>query len=41
MSKLLISPVSTSLNGTVMNCMDVETAESSSSTTIIAEEDFN
>ena len=35
MSKLLISPVSNSLNGTVINCVDVETSEVSSSTIVV------
>ena len=41
MSRLvLISPVSDGLNGTVINCVDVETSESSSTTVNIAEEDL-
>lgn len=41
MSRILISPVSDRLNGTVINCVDVETAEVSSTTVNIAEEVFN
>ena len=35
MSRLLINPVSNSLNGTVVNCEDVDTSELSSTTIII------
>ena len=35
MSRLVISPVSNSLNGTVMNCVDVADSGEVSSTTII------
>ena len=41
MSRILISPVSNGLNGTVVNCVDVETSEVLSTTVNIAEEDFN
>jgi hypothetical protein len=37
MSSLVISPVSSSLNGTVMNCMDADTGEVSSTTFIVGE----
>ena len=37
MSRLVISPVSNGLNGTVMNCVDVHTREVSSTTIIIGE----
>ena len=37
MSRLLISPVTSGLNGTVINCVDVDTAELSSTTVIIRE----
>jgi hypothetical protein len=37
MSRLVISPVSNSLNGTVMNCEDVDTREESSTTIIVGE----
>ena len=37
MSRLVISPVSNGLSGTVMNCVDVDTAEVSSTTIIIGE----
>jgi hypothetical protein len=36
-SRLVISPVSNSLNGTVMNCVDLDTGEVSSSTIIVVE----
>ena len=36
-SRLVISPVSNGLSGTVMNCVDVDTAEVSSTTIIIGE----
>ena len=36
-SRLVISPVSNGLNGTVMNCVDVDAAEISSTTVIIGE----
>ena len=39
MSRLLISPVSSGLNGTVINCEDLDTAEVSSTTVIIRETD--
>ena len=39
MSRLLISPVSNGLNGTVINCVDMDTAESSSTTIIVRERD--
>ena len=37
MSKLVISPVNGSLNGTVVNCIDLDTSNSSSTTVIITE----
>ena len=37
MSKLVIGPVNGSLNGTVMNCIDLDTSNSSSTTIIIIE----
>ena len=37
MSRLMISPVSNRLNGTVMNCMNVDSGELSSTTIIIGE----
>ena len=37
MSKLVISPVNDSLNGTVVNCIDLDTSNSSSTTVIITE----
>ena len=40
MSRLLISPVSSSLNGTVINCEDVGTSEVSSTTIIVISGDF-
>ena len=39
MSKLVIGPVNGSLNGTVMNCIDLDTSSSSSTTIIIIEEE--
>ena len=39
MSRLMISPVSNSLNGTVMNCVDVESGEVSSTTIIVGGRD--
>ena len=39
MSRLLINPVSRSLNGTVINCEDVGTSEVSSTTVVIRESD--
>ena len=39
MSRLLISPVSDGLQGTVINCVDVETSEVSSTTIIVRERD--
>ena len=37
MSRLAISPVSNRLNGTVMNCVDVEAVEVASTTIIVGE----
>jgi hypothetical protein len=37
MSRLVISPVSNSLNGTVMNCVDLDTGKVSSTTVIVGE----
>jgi hypothetical protein len=37
MSRLVISPVSNSLNGTVMNCVDLDTGEVASTTIIVGE----
>ena len=37
MSRLVISPVSKRLNGTVINCVDAETGEVSSTTIIVGE----
>ena len=37
MSKVVIGPVNGSLNGTVMNCVDLDTLSSSSTTIIIVE----
>ena len=39
MSRLLISPVSRGLNGTVINCEDLSTADVSSTTVIVRERD--
>jgi hypothetical protein len=36
-SRLVINPVNNSLNGTVMNCEDVDTLEGSSTTIIVGE----
>jgi hypothetical protein len=36
-SRLVISPVSSSLNGTVMNCLDLDTGEVSSTTIIVGD----
>ena len=40
MTRLLINPVSRSLNGTVINCEDVGTSEVSSTTVIVRETDL-
>jgi hypothetical protein len=37
MSTLVISPVSNSLNGTVMNCVELDTGEVSSTTIIVGD----
>ena len=37
MSKIVIGPVSSSLNGTVMNCIDLDTSSSTATTIIVGE----
>ena len=39
MSKVVIGPVSSGLNGTVMNCIDLDTSSSSSTTIIVREKE--